>query len=855
MDDMDGVVQEFLVESHENLDSVDNDLLTLETSQRDPEVLAAIFRTIHSIKGTCGFLGFERLERLTHIGENLLSRMRDGELTANSEITSALLEMVDAVRAVLRSIEETGGEGDHDHTDLCSRLERLAAGENLEAQAPAAGVADAPVAGTAAESQPAACEAAAPVEAADPVEATPQVGAADPVEVADPVEAATVEPANPLEAAESRSGEHASGDSGGPPEDTSEESRAEREKRASAKEIQAGSIGDLLIQKGYVEQGAVEAALQAQEEGDPRHVGEILVSRGVLAAERLVEALRIQKASRTSNLNENSIRVNVELLDRLMNLVGELVLTRNQILQFQTGMPDGAFHATTQRLNLITSELQEGVMQTRMQPIGTVWDKFPRVIRDVAKATGKKVRIEVDGRDTELDKTIVEAIKDPLTHIIRNAVDHGIEAPDVRRRNGKDESGCLQLRAFHEGGQVNIEIADDGGGIDVSKVKRKAIEKGVLSEDQAHRMSERELTQLIFSPGFSTADTVTNISGRGVGMDVVRTNIEKIGGTLDVHSVLGEGTTIRVRIPLTLAIIPALIVRSGREQFAIPQIGLMELVRVDLEQNPMGIEYVQGAPVHRLRGDLLPLVFLDQLLGIAGDARPEDDPLSDGFNIVVLKADDQCFGLVVDEVTDTQEIVVKPLGRQLSDVHCFAGATIMGDGRVALILDIQGLARHAGVLSDVTVSGSRHGGRVSEGRGDFRGRYLVFSVGNGGRMAVPLMSVRRLEEVDWTSIERAGNLEVVQYRGRLLPLIDLRQRFGGGRGDQGATTPVIVHGTGDQSFGFVVQEIIDVVEETAEIEECSKRPGISGSAVLQGRVTDLLDPASFAREVRGASSV
>jgi len=820
MDDMDGVIQEFLVESYENLDNVDNHLVSLETSQRDPEVLAAIFRTIHSIKGTCGFLGFERLERLTHVGENLLSKLREGELTANAEITSALLEMVDEVRSTLQAIEQTGQEASNDHVALRGRLEELCAGSYQPSV-------DVPTTQAAPESLASEVQPATAQESAE--ESRGEPGRAD---------ALTSGGSQQIEATEE------------PPSAVIADQDESEPDRSEQRSIQSGSIGELLVTKGYVEQSAVEAALQAQEEGDPRHVGEILVSSGALAPERLVEALRIQKASRASSLNENSIRVNVDLLDRLMNLVGELVLTRNQILQFQAGLPDGAYHATAQRLNLITSELQEGVMQTRMQPIGSVWDKFPRVIRDVAKATGKKVRIEMDGRDTELDKTIVEAIKDPLTHIIRNAVDHGIELPEVRRERGKDEAGRVHLRAFHESGQVNIEIADDGGGIDVDRVRQKAIEKGILSVDQATRMSERELTQLIFAPGFSTAEQVTNISGRGVGMDVVRTNIEKIGGTLEVGGGLGEGTTIRVRIPLTLAIIPALIVRCGSEQFAIPQIGLMELVRVDLEQNPQGIEYVHGTPVHRLRGDLLPLVFIDRLLEIERD-RVSGDMFEECVNIVVLKADEQSFGLVVDEVMDTQEIVVKPLGRQLQNVSCFAGATIMGDGRVALILDIQGLARHAGVLSDVSSAGSVPDRLGAELGRACRGRYLVFSAGGSGRLALPLTSVRRLEEFQGENIECAGDLQVVQYRGHLLPLVDLRKRFGRVSSSDATSAPVIVHGTGDESFGFVVQEIIDVVEEDASIEECSKRPGVFGSAVLQGKVTDLLDAEVFRREVRG----
>ena len=397
---------------------------------------------------------------------------------------------------------------------------------------------------------------------------------------------------------------------------------------------------------------------------------------------------------RAPAVSDSAIRVDVRLLDKLMTLVGELVLARNQIMQYSTSQEDASFLGTVQRFNLLTTELQVNVMKTRMQPIGNIWNKFPRVVRDLAVACGKQARIELEGQETELDKTIIEAIRDPLTHLLRNAIDHGMEPPDERLTRGKPAEGRLLLHAFHQGGKVIIEITDDGKGIDPQRVREKAIHAKLITPEQAARLSERELVNLVFLPGFSTADRVTHFSGRGVGMDVVRTNVEKIGGTVDIESRLGRGTTIKMKIPLTLAIIPALTITVGGDRYAIPQVSLLELVRLEGEQAQRGIEQIHGAPVYRLRGNLLPLVYLNRQLQVES-VRPDDDII----NIVVLQADDRQFGLVVDAIHDTEEIVVKPLQKQLKGISAFSGATIMGDGKVALILDVLGLAQKAHVIS------------------------------------------------------------------------------------------------------------------------------------------------------------
>jgi two-component system chemotaxis sensor kinase CheA len=530
--------------------------------------------------------------------------------------------------------------------------------------------------------------------------------------------------------------------------------------------------------------------------------------------------------------------VDVGLLDKLMNLVGELVLARNQILQFTASQKDATFLGTTQRLNLITTELQEGVMKTRMQPIGNVWNRFPRIVRDLAVQCGKRVRVEMEGQETELDRTIIEAIKDPLTHIVRNSVDHGIEPPEARAGRGKPEEGCLHLRAFHEGGQVNIEISDDGGGIDADKVRRKALERGLLSGEQAARLSERECLQLIFLPGFSTAEKITNVSGRGVGMDVVKTNIEKIGGTVDLQSERGVGTTLKIKIPLTLAIIPALVVTAGGDRYAIPQASLLELVRVEGEQARTAIEMIHGAPVYRLRGRLLPLVYLARELGLEPPARAEA-AAAHSLNIVVLRADERRFGLVVDGINDTEEIVVKPLGKLLKGIAQFAGATIMGDGRVALILDVLGLAQRAGVVSEARDRALAEGSaRAAEAESACQTLLLV---GLGKRrLAIPLSAVARLEEIPATAIEWADGQEVVQYRGDILPLIRLADVLGA-EAEAQDPMPVVVYCEQGRSAGLVVGRILDIAEARLQIKQGARRPGVVGSAVIQQHVSDVID--------------
>ncbi len=776
MEDMDEIVQEFLVESHENLDQLDHDLVELEQDPTSRPLLSSIFRTIHTIKGTSGFLAFSQLESVTHVGESLLSRLRDGALTLTPEMTSALLAMVDAVRALLGQIEESGQEGDRDHSALIATLTALQQGD----AAPAAGTEE-PTTHSATSNDSAASKDSANKD--DAGSATDDAPADD---------------ATPV----------AAGDD--------------------------ALLGELLVTQGAVTEDEVILALAAQEVGDDRRIGEILVNVGDTTPEAVAAALDTQHEGRRSAA-DSTIRVDVDLLDTLMNLVGELVLTRNQIVQRAATRQDADLLRTSHRLNLIAGELQEGVMRTRMQAIDTVWSKLPRVVRDLSVQLGKQVRVQMEGRDTELDKTILESVKDPLTHLVRNSVDHGIETPDLRVAAGKPAEGTLTLRAFHEGGQVNIEICDDGAGIDPAKLRDRAVARGLLSPEAATRLSDREALNLIFAPGFSTAEKVTNVSGRGVGMDVVKTNIEKIGGLVDVHSVLGEGTTIRIKIPLTLAIIPALVVSAEGHRYAIPQVNLLELLRLDAGGDGPKVELIHGTPVYRLRGQLLPLVSLRQQLGL-------DQSTAEATYIAVLQADDHQFGLVVDDIKDTEEIVVKPLGSLLRHIDVYAGATIMGDGEVALILDTMALAQHAGVVSEA--SGRQENADTEQTSSGERAHLLVAGLADGRQVALPLDAVDRLEEIEQHRVERIGSQEVVQYRGRVLPLVRLDQVYGAHGEDAGdGPLQVVVCGHAGALVGFVVRSILDIVDAELAVRSSLDSGGRLGSAVVSGSVTELVDVA------------
>ena len=530
-----------------------------------------------------------------------------------------------------------------------------------------------------------------------------------------------------------------------------------------------------------------------------------------------------------------TIRVNVDVLESLITLVSELVLTRNQLLQLARGRDEGA--DSFQRLSRITTELQEGVMKTRMQPVGTAWAKLPRIVRDLAIETGKQIELKMIGAETELDRQILELIRDPLTHMVRNSADHGIEPRDQRRAAGKPETGTITLNAFHEGGHIIIEIRDDGRGLDVARIRAKILERGLTTPAELERLTDQQVRQFIFRAGFSTAEKVTSVSGRGVGMDVVRSNVEKIGGVVELSSEAGKGSTFTIKIPLTLAIVSALIIGCADQRFAVPQICVRELVHV----GPNGahrVETLHGTPVLNLRNRLLPLVSLRELLRLGGgdDGR---GVASAEYYVVVAQIGSRHLGIIVDQVFDTEEIVVKPVGRALRKIPFFSGTTILGDGGVIMILDPNAIAATVGEAQVVAAPGPAEAAAHGENR---RSSLIVFRAGGRSRKAVPMMLVERLENIDVTAVERAGGRDVIQYRGHMMPLIGLAPDCAlRSEGRQ----PVLVFAERDRTVGLIVDEILDIVEDDVTVEFTGSEEGILGSAVIAGKATDLIDVGPF----------
>jgi two-component system chemotaxis sensor kinase CheA len=740
----DDILKEFLAESWENLSRLDTEIVDLEKRPADKELLASIFRTIHTIKGTCGFIGLNRLGAVAHSGENVLGQMREGRLPVTPSAISMVLEAVDTIKDLLKGLEDNGEESTKDNSQLIAQLEQLA---------------DSKVS---------------------------------------PGAQSVTEPSIPCSTIDAADAKAFCGESAVAP--TAEVARQVSVAEDSMKENES-AIG-------------TELSRETPAEHDP---------------ERAANEVR-------KSVADLSIRVNVEVVDRLMNLVGEMVLTRNQLLQMVRGDDESKYAAPIAHLNRVTSDLQEGVMKTRMQPIGNAWSKLPRLVRDLTQQTGKQINLEMLGSETELDRTVLDAIKDPLTHMVRNSADHGVEAPAVRRAAGKPEVGKIRLNAYHEGGHVIICIEDDGAGIPIDKVRQKAIKNGLVSERDAARLSDKEVLAFVFLPGFSTAEKVTNVSGRGVGMDVVKTQIERIGGMIDLSSKPGIGTTVRIKIPLTLAIISALVVESGGLSLAIPQLGVVELVRLPAEDRHKKIERIHNKEVFRLRNRLLPLVCLDEVMGLNKVGRKTDQDV----NIVVVQVGEEQFGLIVSEVFDTEEIVVKPVGQLLKGINIYQGTTILGDGRVIMILDVGGIAAQIGGLS----SSSDRDGHKGERDEDAvtLTSLLVFDPGSTSLMAVPLSLVARLEEFPRKQIEHSGGRLVVQYRGDLLPLLPIE---GLEQGDAPDPQPVVVFSEDGRSMGLMVSQIHDILEEHLVIRMPSQRSGVLGTAIVNGKATDIVDTRHY----------
>ncbi|MCW0180685.1 MAG: chemotaxis protein CheW [Zavarzinia sp.] len=751
---MDDLLQEFLTETAENLDVVDVEIVKLEQDPNNREVLSNIFRLVHTIKGTCGFLGLPRLEAVAHAGENVLGKFRAGEMEVTEDAVSLILEAIDAIKAILKVLGETEQEPPGNDAAIISRLDDLAEGRHTPA----------------------------PVSAPAP---------------------ALVVPTMPPRALK-------------PGEVSLDELEAAFQMAPGPDAIAAGAAPLL---------SEAEAAETAVVHRDPPPA----------PPARPAEAADPNEGRGEAPLGNQTLRVSVDLLENLMTMVSELVLTRNQLLQMVRRMGDTEFAGPLQRLSLCTSELQEGVMKTRMQPIGNAWSKLPRIVRDLSHELKKKIDLQMVGAETELDRQVLELIKDPLTHMVRNSADHGLETPAERRAAGKPESGRITLNAYHEGGHIIIQIADDGRGLNLARIRQKVAASGLASEADLEAMSEAQVARYIFHPGLSTADKVTSVSGRGVGMDVVRTNIEKIGGTIDLKTNLGKGTTVQIKIPLTLAIVSALIVECAGERFAVPQIGVVELVRATPDSEHR-IEEINRTPVVRLRNRLLPLIFLDETLKLV----PAGTKRRDEAFIIVAQVGSQTFGIVVDRVFDTEEIVVKPVATILRDNALFSGNTILGDGSVIMILDPNGLALQTGEALRENHDGQADA--VAATQHDDASSLLIFRAGGNELKAVPLSLVARLEEIEVERIEKSNGRPVVQYRGRLMPIVcaDAEHRLKASGGQ-----PVIVFADGERAMGLAVDEIIDIVEDHLDVELKAERPGLIGTAVVAGQATGVVDVAHY----------
>jgi two-component system chemotaxis sensor kinase CheA len=817
----DEILQGFIEESLEHLADIENDLLSIEENAADVDenLVNKVFRAAHSIKGGAGFMGLTTIQELSHAMENVLGMIRSKTLVPTPEIVNVLLLASDQLQRMIEDVQNSNDVDIESHLvplNAIANHEFAQPADRSETRKPKAKITTPPQP----EAPPAAPLSAEPAEEREKVieetEAPEQLGAAM---------------------------------------DPEEESASDLEDQVEHPHLTADS-GD---------------------SADP--AAELVASRDNGSAKGKMET---------------SIRVHVSLLDQLMTLAGELVLSRNQLLQTIGGEDFRNMEAVGQRIDLITSELQEAIMLTRMQPIGNVFNKFPRVVRDLSKKLGKKIDLTIIGKDVELDKTIIEAINDPLTHLVRNSVDHGIGLPEERRKAGKSESGVVQLKAFHEAGQVVIEIVDDGRGIDGDALAASAVNKGLLTLEQTQAMSEKEKVNLIFLPGFSTAKQVTDVSGRGVGMDVVKTNLDKLGGHVDIISEIGQGTTISVKLPLTLAIIPCQIIMTASERYAIPQVNLEELLRIPANQVKERIERVGTAEVVRLRGNLLPLIRLSDVIGadrtyydpkedafksdrrqLISDRRSQESPLfkdktqaqedrakaessrhdrsvkdrrtsaASALNIVVVSTGSIKYGLIVDKLQDSEEIVIKPLGRHLQQCKGYAGATIMGDGRIALILDVANLARMARLTS---VDGSDRATELAiaaeeavKSKKD-RQALLVFRSAEDEQFAVPLNQVDRIEKIKRSEVEVVGGKRVMQYRDGSLSLMCVD--------DVAMVKPlaehedllVVVFHIASRAVGLLAIGPIDALEISADIDESTlQQTGIMGSAIINGHTTMLVN--------------
>jgi two-component system chemotaxis sensor kinase CheA len=771
---MDELLAEFLTETNEFLETVDTQLVQFESDPTDSETLNNIFRLVHTIKGTCGFLGLPRLQFVAHAGETLLGKFRDGSIEATPDSVQLVLESIDRIKEILADLETTGQEPEGDDSELIGALERAAEGKT--------------------QAKPE----AKPIEVKAEVPAAPDNADAIPVD---------------------ENGNKWDKDLG----------RFLKPGEVSLAELEAAFMA-ADVEEIPAKSEVVEAPAPVARNPEDRRGG---TERRTNARDEDDDTV-----GKAGGVSAQTIRVNVDVLENLMTMVSELVLTRNQLMQMVRNNSNSEFKAPLQRLSSVTGELQDSVMKTRMQPVGSAWKKLPRIVRDAARDLGKKIDLVLEGEATELDRQVLELIKDPLTHMIRNSCDHAIEKPADRAAAGKSETGTIKLNAYHEGGHIVIELSDDGAGLNTARIRDKAIKNGLVTEEQAWTMPDAQIHRFIFAPGFSTAQVVTNLSGRGVGMDVVRTNIKLIGGEVDLQSNEGKGTKFFIKIPLTLAIVSALVVGSKGQRFAIPQLSVVELVSAG-GSSEHRVETLNKAHVLRLRDRLLPLMSLSGALNIDGAEDDIKDNSSTQF-VVVMQQAGIMFGIVVDEVFDTEEIVVKPLASAVSDVKAFSGATILGDGSVIMIIDPQAIARAVGESEEHSAeeTDARQKADKTATKKDDTESLIIFRAGGEEPKAVPLGVVTRLEDLDVTTFEQSDGKTLVQYRGNLMPIVPADPYT---NIKTSGNQPILVFTHNEHAIGLAVDEILDIVEEKLDIEMATDKGGMLGVAVIKGRATEILD--------------
>lgn len=802
------IFNEFVEEARDHLADVESQLLQIEAfgANINDDLVNTVFRAIHSVKGAAGFLGLTQINNVAHGLENILGKVRDHQLVPDPFNVDVMLKAADRLRNLIEDIENSNAT---DNSELCKKLDEVLEGK----------IGASKVAATALPSD-------SPVQ-----------------EGSEPAEDDDAAPKPPRKTASTRKKPAAKRRS--PSKKVRKEGPAKNDSTADPANV-ADAVATNLdeIETQVSEASAPQSPEVPKSPSSPKPAG----SPGKSSNSPAPNAQNAAGKPATSSAPEATIRVGVRVLDRLMNLAGELVLSRNQLIRVlnESNRSGNNLDAIVSGLDQVTTELQEAIMQTRMQPIGNVFNKFPRLIRDLSATLGKNINLTLEGTEVETDKTIVEAIADPLTHLVRNSCDHGIENPAKRASAGKRAEGTVVLRAFHKAGKVMIEIVDDGAGMNPETLRRKAVEKGVITQEVAESMSDREAVNLIFAPGFSTAAEITSVSGRGVGMDVVRTNIEKIGGNVEVESRLGYGSTIRITLPLTLAIVPSMILSIGGRPFALPQANIVELVQTGGEDKR--VEHVNNAEVLRLRGNLLPLVRLASLLGVTPNSEcHETQP-----QVVVVEAGRSRFALAVDRVLDSEEIVVKPLGRHLSGLQLFAGATILGDGKVALILDAAGVSTRAQIGSDQEGCSSIDQSLDSDSNStNETQRFVLLSTSRSDHFAISMDLVSRIERVQASRIDSIGDRKVIQYRGGTLPLLAIEDAIQVNAVDAEEYVHIVVFKVYGREVGLVAPHLNDIRDFDASLSDNSAtQSGVAGIVVVDERTTRILDVYGLTKQVR-----